>query len=152
MTAAPISFARVMVGTDGSPGAAAAARTAAALAKAFGSELLVVHVSNLPAAMSAGISGLPELADDYLDVIKEHAFAVTRDVLDAAGVAHEDVVVFGPPADSLVEEAKKRDVDCIVIGHTGLSAVERFFMGSVSDRVAHKARCAVVIAPVAAEE
>ena len=52
---------------------------------------------------------------------------------------HTDVALVGAPARRIVEEADRRGVDLVVIGHRGLSAVERFLMGSVSTQVAHRA-------------
>ena len=140
-------FTRILIATDGSPGAAEATRLGAALAKATGAEVLLVYVANMPAAVATGIATLPEYADSYIDSMRDHAFGVSGTILDDLGVAHTRVVVTGPPAGAIIEEAKRRDCDAIVIGHTGLSGVERFFMGSVADRVLHKAPCTVIRAP-----
>lgn len=139
---------RILIASDGSRGSQEAARLGAKLAAAFGAEVLLVHVSNLPASMGMGVSALPESAGEYLEIAKKHAFEVAAAELDVAGVEHEDIVLVGQPANAIIEEAARRDVDCIVLGHTGLSAVERFFMGSVADRIAHKAHTAVFLAKV----
>ncbi|AWV69560.1 hypothetical protein B9T54_05115 [Leptospira borgpetersenii serovar Hardjo-bovis] len=51
----------------------------------------------------------------------------------------------GYPADTIVETATKGNYDMIVIGSRGLSAVGRFLVGSVSDRIVHHATCSVTV-------
>ena len=51
----------------------------------------------------------------------------------------------GQPADKIVKIAKDEGVDVIVIGSRGLSGVKEWLLGSVSDRVADKADCPVLI-------
>jgi nucleotide-binding universal stress UspA family protein len=52
----------------------------------------------------------------------------------------------GDPADLILAAAEDRDADLIVMGSRGLNAAKRFLMGSVSSKVVHHARCAVLIA------
>lgn len=54
-------------------------------------------------------------------------------------------VLEGYPADTIVETATKGNYDMIVIGSRGLSAVGRFLVGSVSDRIVHHATCSVTV-------
>ena len=68
-----------------------------------------------------------------------------RRALAEVGRDAEVVAVLGAPADVLVEEAKKRGADLIVVGRRGLSGAERLVMGSVSSKVARTASCSVLI-------
>lgn len=54
-------------------------------------------------------------------------------------------LVDGRPADRIVEIADKENFDLIVIGSRGVGGVKKFFLGSVSDRVADEAHCPVLI-------
>ncbi|MGO8805984.1 MAG: universal stress protein [Candidatus Bathyarchaeia archaeon] len=45
----------------------------------------------------------------------------------------------------IVETAKNEEFDLIVIGHRGDSKIKELFLGSTSERVAHQAKCAVLI-------
>jgi nucleotide-binding universal stress UspA family protein len=65
--------------------------------------------------------------------------------LAEAGRDAELVAVLGAPADVLVEEARKRQADLIVVGRRGLSGAERLVMGSVSSKLARTAPCSVLI-------
>lgn len=54
--------------------------------------------------------------------------------------------VWGMPASKLVEKADDWQPDLIVVGSHGRSAIGRFFLGSVSQKVVHEARCSVRVA------
>ena len=44
---------------------------------------------------------------------------------------------------AIIDYAKKNNMDVIVIGTTGMSAVEEIFLGSVANNVIHHAHCPV---------
>ena len=56
----------------------------------------------------------------------------------------ETRVVTGAPNQVIVDTAKQEGADFIVMGTQGRGALERFFIGSVADRVIRTAPCAVV--------
>jgi nucleotide-binding universal stress UspA family protein len=66
--------------------------------------------------------------------------------LDAARVTTA-VVVVGQPATEIVRQAEQRHADAIVVGSHGHSAVRRFLLGSVADKVIRQAHCAVLVVP-----
>lgn len=73
-------------------------------------------------------------------------------ILDKVGMIFADTgsnveskVIFGSPAEKIVEEANNGGYDLIVTGSRGMNPIEGFFVGSVSDRVMHMARCAVLV-------
>jgi len=139
---------QILIAVDGSSGGSAAARLGADVAARYGASVVVVHVSNPPAVLSLSGSTPVDALDDLMQSLQARAFADADAILDASDVPHTDVALVGSPARAIVEEATRRGVDLIVIGHRGLSAVERFLMGSVSTQVAHRATCAVLIAPL----
>jgi nucleotide-binding universal stress UspA family protein len=50
----------------------------------------------------------------------------------------------GHPADVILDTAAREGVSLVVLGSRGLSGVRA--LGSVSERVAHRARCSVLVA------
>ena len=44
---------------------------------------------------------------------------------------------------AIIDYAKKNNIDIIVIGPKGMSAVEEYFFGSVANKVIHEANCPV---------
>ena len=117
-------YRTVLVGTDGSPTAARAVAKAAALADCCAARLVV-------ATVGAG----------------EAAEAVLRDAVAAvsAGVEVETRLVAGDPADALVALAAEEGMDVIVVGNKGMTGAARFLLGSVPNRVSHRAGCDVLI-------
>jgi nucleotide-binding universal stress UspA family protein len=51
----------------------------------------------------------------------------------------------GRPADRIIEIANTQNFDLIVMGSRGIGGIKEFFLGSVSDRVADRAHCPVLI-------
>lgn len=54
-------------------------------------------------------------------------------------------VATGVPYDRIVSYAEDSDADMIMIGHRGLSDLQRFFLGSVAGKVAAHAPCSVYV-------
>ena len=52
----------------------------------------------------------------------------------------------GKPAQEILDLAREVGADLIIVGSKGLTGVERFVLGSVSERVVREAGCAVTIA------
>jgi len=125
---------RILVGVDGSAASHQAARLAAEIAARFGARLTLAYV--VPRLL------LPP--DAYgltvAEVETEHR-AHADEVLAAAaaalgpGVAVERQVLYGLPAEALVEAGA--DADLVVVGSRGHGAVSRVLLGSTSDRVVH---------------
>ena len=64
---------------------------------------------------------------------------------EASGVEPEVIAAVGNPAAEIISAAEARGVELIVVGRRGQHKVERFLMGSVSDRVVRHAPCDVLV-------
>ena len=62
-----------------------------------------------------------------------------------SGVTTEFQQVYGNPGSRICKVAKEWHADVIVMGHRGLSGLQEFFLGSVSNYVLHHAPCSVLI-------
>lgn len=60
-------------------------------------------------------------------------------------VACEPLVLTGSPADLIVEAARDRDVDMILMGGRGKSFRAKMLMGRVTEKVIGRAHCAVLV-------
>jgi nucleotide-binding universal stress UspA family protein len=87
-------------------------------------------------------------ADVFLEA-EQHAETVLRAALDRlpAVVADraEALSIEGHPATVLIDQA--RDAALLVVGSRGRGATASLLLGSVSQSVAHHARCPLVIVP-----
>ena len=51
----------------------------------------------------------------------------------------------GHVAEEIIHKAKQLEVDLVVVGSKGLTAYERFLLGSVSQKVLRHAPCSVLV-------
>ena len=63
-------------------------------------------------------------------------------ITDLDPIEHD--LLFGNPADEIVEFAKQKQIDLIVMGSRGLSDIKGLFLGSVSHKVSHLAECTCI--------
>jgi nucleotide-binding universal stress UspA family protein len=122
----------VLVPLDGSIFAEAALAPAADLVREAGAKLLLLRAAEahtLPLAdrIKAEVDVMHE-AQEYL--------AAARARVTAAGVGDVEISVwYGPPAEAIVEAARCRHADLIVMSSHGRSGVARLVLGSVAESV-----------------
>ncbi|MDX6665907.1 MAG: hypothetical protein QOG68_2113 [Solirubrobacteraceae bacterium] len=134
-----------MVGTDGSETAQRAVQQATELAQKLGSEL---HVVSAYEPAGGRIAGAPEgaarvwaVAPDYeVEGLVDQALATVKE----QGVEAKAHTVKGDPVDALLEIAERVKADLIVVGNRGMHGLGRV-LGSVPNKVSHRARCSVLI-------
>jgi nucleotide-binding universal stress UspA family protein len=137
------SYKTILVPTDGSDYSYYAAEHAAYLAKSLGSKIYILNVVDTGLAFHAGIH-MSESKTEMENMAKE-AIDKIKALCDVSGVACEEAVVSGKPANAILEFATKIGADCIVIGSVGVSAIEEVFVGSVSKSVLNNAKCPVLM-------
>lgn len=136
---------KILVPTDGSLGAAKAARWAATLAKSVDGTLVLVHISPLVSAAVMGMRALDEAGfEEMRRALSDDALRQTREVLPD-DVPVEQLQAFGDPAKEIVHLASKLEVDLIVMGSRGLSAFKELILGSVCDKVMRHAGVPVTV-------
>jgi len=141
-------FSRILVGLDGSDYSLKALDLAIDLAKKYQSRLVLVHVVmrqiyaiNPPeAGVLAGTAIVRELEEDGKAILAKGEGSVK-----VQGVPVETRLRQGVPAEELLRAAADEKADLIVLGSRGLSQVKAFFLGSVSDKVSHHAKCPTLI-------
>ncbi len=138
-------FKTIMIPTDGSENSKRAAEVGIRLAKEFDAKIVAVHV--IPLWSPLGTKPSYELPEE----IVEEAEKVVNEVCEMAeeeGVEAEPVVVESPSiVQGIVEEARERDVDLIVMGTRGLTGVKGFVLGSTTKGVIARAPCPVLAVP-----
>ncbi len=135
---------RVVVGFDGSELSHAAVAAAREQAGNDG-KIVVVHAYGLP----PDFLGWAEY-DGLLAKRQSHARAaldeLVRDRADTLGADHEIELIGGSPAQALLDVARARHADVIVVGSRGLGRVKGA-MGSVSQRLLQLADVPVLVIP-----
>jgi nucleotide-binding universal stress UspA family protein len=121
-------YDRILLPTDGSDAARAAAEAAVAVAERFGAELAVVHVAT-PGERDDGTTPGRRALDD----VERRA--------TAAGVEATTAVVEGRGrvSGTLLDYADECGADCIVMGTRGRTGLDRMLLGSVAERTLRNA-------------
>ena len=142
-------FASIVVGTDGSATATAAVRRACALAEVHSCDLHIVSAypsSIAPmVAMGRDPTSLPSPTegDAEAHASVERMLEGVRQEL-AAGVKITTHAVGYDPVTAILDVAKARQANLIVVGNKGMRGTQRK-LGSVPDVLAHTAPCDVLI-------
>lgn len=144
-------FDRILIGVDGSRGGEAATRLGGELAAGRDAEVLLVYAVPLPPIVPGVDQAISDESLNYLEETAAKALGASVDILAAMNVKAEEIMKAGSPADVILSVAEDRDVGVIVVGHRGFGAMKRFILGSVSSKLAHHARCALMLAPVKVE-
>ncbi|MBV9425619.1 MAG: universal stress protein [Solirubrobacterales bacterium] len=133
---------KILIGYDESEAARRALERAAELAKAFDSELIVTSVAPIMTNIgrSAGPIDPTDPPEAHIEELK-HA----RTFLEGQGLNAEYAPAIGHPAETIAEVANERGVDLVVLGTGEPTLIGRLFGQSVSDSVAHKVHCDVLI-------
>jgi nucleotide-binding universal stress UspA family protein len=139
----------VVAATDGSDGSVRAAHVAASIAQKNASKLYVITVVRPPEGWW-GIGGAPPTATALakaLDEAQHGVLDLTIKDLDTEGIEVQTVEELGDPAATIIGFCAEVEADLLVVGRRGAGLIERFVMGSVSDRLAHYAHCPVLMIP-----
>jgi nucleotide-binding universal stress UspA family protein len=134
----------ILVATDGSDNADHAIAQAIELARARQAKLVVTYVRHAPLPLLGEPVYQRSLSRELREAEKvtEAAAAKARE----AGVEAEIEIVEGNPATRILELARARNADLIVVGSRGLGTVAGALLGSVSREVAHHADRPVLVA------
>ncbi|HSH29093.1 MAG TPA: TSUP family transporter [Thiohalobacter sp.] len=130
--AAHIEGRHLVLATDGSRSADAAAVTTARLAQFCDARVSVVSVTT----PSHGPERRAE-ARQAVDRVVEH--------MRGEGTEVDGLVQEGVPAEVITGLARERNADLIVTGSHGRSGLERVLIGSVSERILNETPCAVLV-------
>ena len=134
-------FNHIMVALDGSTYSHRTLPTAIEVAKKFGADLFVLHVSEHDRGRAAVYSlespaEATRLVADAVEKARDAGVKASGEVHDAAA-QHT--------ASTIIEIATARGVDLIVMGSRGLSDVQGFFLGSVAHKVIQHAEIPVLV-------
>lgn len=136
------SYKNILVAVDGSKESDYALQKAIEIVKRNeGATLNIVHIldSRLETYGRAATELAREEADKLLAECEEKA--------KEAGVKNVNILVqFGSPKVVIAKDvAEKVNADLILCGASGLNAIERFIVGSVSGSIVRNAKCDVLV-------
>ncbi len=137
-------FSNILVAYDGSEHAREAATLAGNLAREQKSPAVLWLVTVMDAIPR-------DLGEPYLSQLIEQRTAdgqaLIREgsVLTGADVEIHSELLFGSPAESILQVAKTRGCDLIVMGTRGLGVLQGLLLGSQAQKVINHALCPVLV-------
>jgi len=135
---------QILVATDGSESAQDAVSQAIELARSTGAKLIVAYVRHAPLPLLGEPVYQRSLSRELRLAQETTALAAAR--ARGAGVNVEVEVIEGNPAERILELARIRNVDLIVVGSRKLGALAGTLLGSVSRQILRHADRPVLIA------
>lgn len=130
-------YDELLVPTDGSPASEAAVEHAIVVAKRFDARVHALYVVDAT-AYSALDSGTDTVVQS-LEQEGQEAVATVIDAAEAADLPTETAIVSGTAYRSILEYANNAEIDLIVMGTHGRQGLDRYLLGSVTERVVRSA-------------
>lgn len=137
-------YEEILVPTDGSPAVEAALDQALGIA-----ELASARIHALYVVDTRDYNVLPESKwlslEDELAGEGQETVAAVADRARAAGLAAETAVERGIPHEAILDYAHEAGIDLIVMGTHGRSGVDRFLLGSVTEKAIRRSDVPVLV-------
>lgn len=149
--AGSIEYRRVLLSTDGSDCAMAAAEWGARLSAAVGATVHVVSVVDVQAA--GGLFDAGGVSESFVEQLESRGESAVSAMVDRVAAVTdrpvETAVVRGRPHEALARYVEREDVDLVAMGAHGRSGVQRMVLGSVTDRLLRTVDVPVLVVPMA---
>ncbi|WP_418285366.1 universal stress protein [Halorubrum sp. DTA46] len=126
-------YSEILVPTDGSPASNAAIEHAIDLAKQYDGRLHALYVVD-----GAAYSTLEAGAEIVVEALESEGKEATNRVADAANAAGVDCttsVTTGTAYRSITDYVEEHGIDIVVMGTHGRKGLDRYLLGSVTERV-----------------
>ncbi|WP_435359844.1 universal stress protein [Haloarchaeobius sp. DFWS5] len=122
----------ILLPTDGSDGAAVALERALDLAGTYGATLHVLNVAD------TNRDSVTVVDTGLVDALEEEGEEIVDDVVDQAheaGVSVVDEVIQGDPYQTILDYVDSRGIDLVVMATHGRRGIQRYLLGSVTEKI-----------------
>ena len=149
----PENIHRILIAVEDSPYSEQALNYGVLLAKNLGSKITLVHVDEIPISSPYSADPLlnesPVMIPELMHIQEEASKALFKKIEDKYGqiVKISTVTKIGRAQDEILTVADECKADMIILGTHGRTGFDHFISGSVSESVARKAKCPVLIIP-----
>lgn len=145
---------KLLLPTDGSDASERAGEEAISIASLYGSEIIVLYVIDTHQLKSIRQRDLRKKFTKELQEEGEHIVEKFKNKIEEKRCSGEcenvnlrTLIKKGIPEKVILETAEELSIDHIVMGKSGKNALEKFILGSTTERVARKAKVPVDIIP-----
>lgn len=145
---------KILVPLDGSDHSNKALDYALDLAEKYSAEIKLLTVAQPVIVTESMFLTQPMMPPEstvmYINEIETAHKKILQNAFKKAKEAKPNIKILkqlenGRPADRIVEIANSQDFDLIVMGSRGIGGIKEFLLGSVSNRVADRANCPVLL-------
>lgn len=136
-----IGWRELLLATDGSTYSERATERAVDIAKSYGGHLSIVAATDLACELYAES---PEVGEDLIEKARG-TVEEGRKRADSSGVAVECHVREGLAYKAIIDLAKEKKIEAIIMGSHGRTGLRRLLMGSVVEKVIGHAPCPVLV-------
>lgn len=137
---------RILVPTDFSEHAEDALRVASQIAKKNNSEIILLHMLELPQQSNDAIVGGTSIPETMLFMKKANETldeVASKEYLE--GIPVTEIVKMDKPIHGITQISKDYDVDLIIMGSHGSSGVEELLIGSNTEKVVRNSEIPVLV-------
>lgn len=142
-TAPRLLLKNILFATDFSPVSDKASSFAAALARKYGSKVLVTHVLPEPQPGVAHPDQISE-RDEHTRAEAERCLADFKNNELFRGISHEELLLQGEMLDTINTAIQQKEVDLLVLGTHGRSGISDMIMGSIAEKIFRHISCPVL--------
>jgi nucleotide-binding universal stress UspA family protein len=146
-------YEKILLTSDGSKNSEFAIKHALQIAADEGAEVIVLHVVD-----SKHLSSIPNEAIDAGGNFSEHSDKVLyhfesviadleKDKDEKNQVKIRKLSLEGKPCDVILKVCEKEHIDMIVMSNSGKNKVDRFLLGSVTEKIIREAPVPVLVIP-----
>jgi len=149
----PENIHRILIAVDDSSYSEQAVNYGVLLAKNLGSKITLVHVDEIPISSPYSADPLlnesPAMIPELMHIQEEASKLLFKKIKEQHGdvVEMSTVTKIGRVQDEILSVADDCKADMIILGTHGRTGFDHFISGSVSESVARKAKCPVLIIP-----
>ena len=136
-------FKKILVAYDGSEGAKFALAKAGKIAEVGKAEIHVLTVGRIPE--HAGTAGKARKAKEQAKAFYSKIIDEVSALLKTQGLKASTRLEFGKPGDVILRVAEELEVDLLIIGTKGQSALSERLLGTTVDKVVERAHCSVLL-------
>jgi len=141
-------YDQILIPTDGSEGTRGAVEHVIDLATTYEAALHTIYVIDTNVGVDSSVPGTL----DALEEVGENAIDEVIRQAEAAGVnTIERVVAQGPPHQAILDYVEEHDIDLVVMGTHGRTGLDRYLLGSVTEKVVRLSDAPVLTVRLPAE-
>ncbi|WP_311172027.1 universal stress protein [Halobellus ordinarius] len=138
----------ILIPTDGSEGTRGAIEHGIDLATKYGATLHTLYVVNtnvtVETTSAQTLAALEEIGQEAIDEVTQQAEAADVETI-------EGTVAQGVPHHAILDYVDENDVDLVVMGTHGRTGLDRYLLGSVTEKVVRLSEVPVVTVPMLSE-